>query len=1011
MMKNWKSIGMCLAIVGLGWATAAQALDSSWTNTASGFWEIGSNWSAGAPTSSLSTVYITNGVSKSVTISSPLPLGTLTISNLVLSAPTGAQNILAIGNLTNGPFRILNNCTISAGGIFQITGAATVRLDNVSSGGVFTDNGSVTVAAGVLNSTNIYTYVGTGTFSVIGGTWLGGQTTVGAGGSGILNISSGLADLNGNLTFGFTAGSTGSVWVNGGQLMTTGATAAVRVGYSGVGQITVSNGTWVSKATNDFGYSDGEGRLRIAGGTVDLQNTVNIGKQTGTTGAVWMTGGSLFTTNTYISIGGNGGYGTFTQSNGTWTSGGFWGTYIGSSNTSFGSYTLVGGTNQNTSFDGMIVGFNGGTGQAWVKGGFLNVPGGIQVGYASGGQGSMTISGGLVRTSYLSLAGYSSGAGTLTVAGGQLETTSTYSGLGTGSGFGTINVLGGTVIATNGSISIAAGDNGYGYMTIGGGSVLAGTFQVGGGVNSSGYVTQTGGTVVVNSVLEVGGFWDFSSGSYSQSGGLLYVTNGVTRIGRFFPGNLTFSYGASAYLGDVVMGSNGVLTLSYYGSPNVHLLGTLVAGTGTSGSGSIDFSGGTLFIEPTGFLQLGSNFTTINSTITNRGVLQTFAPLISYNGGFGNEGQYSINTGQYINMNTLRNELAGTLYLNNGILDVTGVWTNAGAVEFALGGNLRGASVYNTGLLEGSGRVDAPVINADGGTIRAANGLLHLAGTSIQNQPGAYLEAAPGGTLRISRTLVNQGIVNPQGGVIDLLSNSLTNQGTLTGFGTYKAKEIVNDGRALFNGQVNFQSTYINNATRTTEVRYANASFFGAVTNNAGGVFKNTGSDIVFFNTFFNNGTYVSDPATNTFNATLALGPAGKLAGGEGDVFVVNSHLLITNPNGLDIAEATLAFGGGAHEFTLAGTAHIGTLSLADGATVVLTGGDLIVGFFGADASQFTTAQTIYYDPVLNPDLGGQTYALTGGGTLAVVPEPGTWTMVLVGVAALVSSAVRKKRA
>ena len=54
-----------------------------------------------------------------------------------------------------------------------------------------------------------------------------------------------------------------------------------------------------------------------------------------------------------------------------------------------------------------------------------------------------------------------------------------------------------------------------------------------------------------------------------------------------------------------------------------------------------------------------------------------------------------------------------------------------------------------------------------------------------------------GGTLRISRTLVNQGIINPQGGVIDLISNSLTNQGTLTGFGTYKAKEVVNDGRAL----------------------------------------------------------------------------------------------------------------------------------------------------------------------------------------------------------------------
>jgi hypothetical protein len=68
---------------------------------------------------------------------------------------------------------------------------------------------------------------------------------------------------------------------------------------------------------------------------------------------------------------------------------------------------------------------------------------------------------------------------------------------------------------------------------------------------------------------------------------------------------------------------------------------------------------------------------------------------------------------------------------------------------------------------------------------------------------------------------------------------------------------------------------------------------------------------------------------------------------------------------------------------------------------VNVTGGDLVVGKFDAEASQFITAQTIYYDPTLNPDLGGQTFGLAGGGSLTVIPEPATWLLVLAGLGLL----------
>jgi hypothetical protein len=59
-----------------------------------------------------------------------------------------------------------------------------------------------------------------------------------------------------------------------------------------------------------------------------------------------------------------------------------------------------------------------------------------------------------------------------------------------------------------------------------------------------------------------------------------------------------------------------------------------------------------------------------------------------------------------------------------------------------------------------------------------------------------------------------------------------------------------------------------------------------------------------------------------------------------------------------------------------------------------------MVGLFNASTGQFTTAQTIYYDPAQNPSLGAQTYALNGGGSLVAVPEPSSALLVLLALAA-----------
>jgi hypothetical protein len=142
----------------------------------------------------------------------------------------------------------------------------------------------------------------------------------------------------------------------------------------------------------------------------------------------------------------------------------------------------------------------------------------------------------------------------------------------------------------------------------------------------------------------------------------------------------------------------------------------------------------------------------------------------------------------------------------------------------------------------------------------------------------------------------------------------------------------------------------------------------------------------------------------------VTLGVGGVLEGGVGDVFVIHGDFSSANPDGLQLAGAKVVFNAGAHTFTLAGTAQIGELELQSGASVSLAGGDLIVGVFNASTGQFTTAQTIYYDPAQNPSLGAQTYALNGGGSLTAVPEPSSAMLVLLGLVALWRATLRRGR-
>ncbi len=163
----------------------------------------------------------------------------------------------------------------------------------------------------------------------------------------------------------------------------------------------------------------------------------------------------------------------------------------------------------------------------------------------------------------------------------------------------------------------------------------------------------------------------------------------------------------------------------------------------------------------------------------------------------------------------------------------------------------------------------------------------------------------------------------------------------------------------------------------------------------------------------------------NTF-FDLIITENGYLIGGVGDRFEIKGKLESHSYQDAlwDTRNAQLIFlGGSVHEFYITGldrgrssAGYVdnfgwGDLQIDNGTSLFLIdsndpGGALYVGTIsGLDivGDSIENIQgnglNIYYAPWANAYLNGQTYQLADGGTLAPVPEPETWAMLLAGLA------------
>lgn len=230
----------------------------SWTTPSSGKWETSSEWSGGHGPDSASYVFITNAVSKVITIDSTTTssfTNSLVINSLVLNAPHGSTNTLS---LTNGglavPLRVLAGLSIGSDGALSVNNSALLV------------NGAMTMNEGdpIAIITN--------------GSLTAGSLALGSailnGGIGTLAIQAGaVVTVTSNIT-AVSPGAPSSINIAGGSLIAT--NGLTQLGASGHAQLLISGGSHILRqvwlgSPNPSPFSSGS--LILSGGTLTVQGT------------------------------------------------------------------------------------------------------------------------------------------------------------------------------------------------------------------------------------------------------------------------------------------------------------------------------------------------------------------------------------------------------------------------------------------------------------------------------------------------------------------------------------------------------------------------------------------------------------------------------------------------------------------------------------------------------------------------------------------------------------------
>ncbi|EDY17000.1 autotransporter-associated beta strand repeat protein [Chthoniobacter flavus Ellin428] len=698
--------------------------------------------------------------------------GTLTLTNTYNQAVTftvgGNNSSTTFGGLLNGL------------GTLVKTGTGTLTLGNPNS------TAAIALNAGTIDINNSSNGLGSGTFTINGGTLkFDGQTVVFAGalaGSGNLALTNSLnqpvqfvvGSNNASTTYSGTLTGLGGVTMNGPGTLTLAGDSTGSISNVNLQQGTVALGTPNAAAGYTLNFSGGTlsfgiltsatvGGLQGGDGVTPLvlTNTNNRGitLAVGANGVQTTFSNPLTGLGTLVKIGN----GTLTLSNSTSTAAitlAAGRLRLGVNNAlGSGTFTLNGGT---LSTNGMT---NLGTGTFTINGGSIDF--GSQ---ANAVVGSLAGSGDLVLTN-------GSNAPVLFIVNGSSSTT--YSGKITG--------LGQVAMQSSAGTLTLAGDStgANGSVTLQQGTVALGTPQAAAGYT----LTLNGGALSFGALtnVTVGGLLGNAPLTLTNSNNQpVTLTVGANSPVGIYNGALLGS-------GSLVMNGGGTLTLGNLGTtvPITLNAGTINLGANNVlGSGVFTMNGGTLSLN--NFTPGGSMFT-INGGTVNFGS-QTNAQISSLAGTGGLVLTNTNNQPVTLNVNTIAGNPTsyggaltglGTLVVNgSGVLSLTGsnstapITLNGSTIDLSANGNGLGTGLFT--ILGGGLNFGALTAASAGGL--TGSGLLTLTNTS--NQGVAFTVGANNGSTSFTGTLTGLGSLIKMG----------TGTLTLTHLNSYNGGTNINNG-------------------------------------------------------------------------------------------------------------------------------------------------------------------------------------------------------------------------
>ena len=919
---------------------------ASWTGGTSTDWNNFANWTG--TTGGSGTVLINSIPANVPTISAdinPIPTTILVgntlagrVNHVAGNASVSAGNDLVLGRTTggNGTYNLAN--TAASGGSLTGFGQGSGNLTipyRVCVGG------SLGVATGALN---IHT---TGTLAV------GTQLLVGnLGGTGTVKMDSGTLTVVNEIEVGNGASSTGIFSMSGGAVTKSGASTAVTIG----------GGVTINSLTTD----GGTGTANLTGGTFTTAGVFRVGENL-TTGSVHSSNGTLNLGGTNLTVNGE-----FWVGNNTGATGAM---HFSSGSLTVGSWSVIGrkdGTNTGVGASGTVT-MTGGT---WTKTGDSNFI------VASSGAGTMNMSGGLVVIGPSTVADrgitwigeQNNCTGVLTISGAAEFRSSRFV-LGVQSGTtGTLNMNGGTVktsqitggagtanVNFNGTQIVASGSSSVFLATLASANINAGGLLVntaGFDLTASQVLAGTGGVIKTGvGTLTLTGANTYT-GNHTVNAGKLAVTTNSTGIGNFTVANgagigLTQSVDtATLAVPNVTFGTSAATTLDIDlgnspGNPTIAPLdvtGTLTLnGAVTLNITDAQIASGTIPLvsyaarSGTGSFVLGSLPLGVIATLIDdgSGLVSLNVSVVSFPLWQGTvDGNWDTSTQNWLDKSTAM----PSIYQNP--LPVTFDDSAPGPTALILNLPVSPATVaFNNSTLPyslgGSGKISGST-----GIVKTGSASLAI---STANNDYIGVTTLAGGTTTVD-TLANGGVASPLGAASAAAANLVLNGGTLE----YSGSNIIID-RGL---TISAAGSGISNAN--------NLTLGGVVAGTIGVTFKKAGAGTLEFTN-----AAVTLGAADIQAGTLAFTGPGQTASIPGNISTgsatnASANMIVQNSN-LTVGGTTLLAQGAnsTTNVTLGGTTvytansniqialngtAVGNLTIQDNASLVHSGGWFSIG-------------------------------------------------------------------